>query len=77
MPQAGKGARGKAAGLSPPQHTETRSAISAPSQDQLPGCRPPDRAVLIGQHNRRLSRAAVRHEGEASLSHLRHNSRGP
>jgi hypothetical protein len=30
MPLAEKGARGKAAGLAPPQHTETRSAISAP-----------------------------------------------
>jgi hypothetical protein len=27
---AGKGARGKAAGLAPPQHTEARSASSAP-----------------------------------------------
>jgi hypothetical protein len=31
MPLAEKGARGKAAGLAPPQHTETRSAISAPN----------------------------------------------
>ena len=31
MPLAEKGVRGKAAGLAPPQHTETRSAISAPS----------------------------------------------
>ena len=30
MLQAGKGARGKAEGLAPPQHTETRSANSAP-----------------------------------------------
>jgi hypothetical protein len=32
MPLAEKGVRGKAAGLAPPQHTETRSAISAPKQ---------------------------------------------
>jgi len=29
---AGKGVQGKAAGLAPPQHTEDRSAISAPAQ---------------------------------------------
>jgi hypothetical protein len=31
MRLAGKGVRGKAAGLAPPQHTEARSAISAPN----------------------------------------------
>ena len=30
MPLAGNGVRGKAAGLAPPQHTETRSTTSAP-----------------------------------------------
>src|SRR5208282_5590901 len=30
---AEKGVRGKAAGLAPPQHTETRSATSAPQLD--------------------------------------------
>jgi hypothetical protein len=34
MPQARKGVRGKD-GTSPPQHTETRSAISAPLGDRL------------------------------------------
>ena len=33
---AGKGVRGKAAGLAPPQHTEDRSALSAPAQRDLP-----------------------------------------
>ena len=33
MPLAEKGVRGKAAGLAPPQHIETRSATSAPNPE--------------------------------------------
>ena len=60
MHLAGKGARGKAAGLAPPQHTETRSATSAP--DAGPSWRLlPQRCTAIQVHwNRRIKPTMTR-----------------
>ena len=61
---AGKGARGKAAGLAPPQHTGTRSADSAPNQigDYLSGHQDPQEVRRLITSDGRYLRNRMNHQ---------------